>query len=107
MGKLIRLCPDHRASILQEFQGHVLKLLLHREASSILADTFELHANAYERTILLRDFYGKEAILFTITAGSEKEKEKAKRGLSGLLEGTTADRRQKILVAVRDSLISM
>ncbi|KAF8431574.1 hypothetical protein L210DRAFT_3633624 [Boletus edulis BED1] len=32
--KLIRFCPAHRASILLEFQSHVLKLLLHREASN-------------------------------------------------------------------------
>lgn len=105
--KLIRLCPLHRPAILLEFQTHVLKLLLHREASSVLADAFELHANAYERTILLRDFYGKEATLFSVTSGSEKDKERAKRGLSGVLEGADKEQRRRILLAMKDGLMSM
>ena len=47
-----------------------MRLLLHREASSVLADAFELYANAYERSILLKDLYGKEAQLFTVQASS-------------------------------------
>ena len=82
-------------------------MLLHREASSVLADAFELHANAYERTILLREFYGKEAALFSLTSGSDEEKERAKKGLSGVLEGADAERRRRILVAVKDNLITM
>lgn len=105
--KLIRFCPTHRPAILLEFQSHVLKLLLHREASSVLADAFELYANAYERTILLRDFYGKEASLFTMTTGSDKDKERSKRGLSGVLEGAEKDQRKRILAAMKEGLLSM
>ena len=76
VSKLIRFCPAHRTSILEEFRGHVLRLILHREASSVLADVFELWGNAYERSILLQDFYGKEASLFTVTKGSDEEKER-------------------------------
>ena len=82
-------------------------MLLHKEASSVLADTFELYANAYERTILLREFYGKEASLFTITLGSEEEKERAKKGLGGVLEGADTERRRRILGSVKDSLVTM
>ena len=82
-------------------------MLLHKEASSVLADTFELYANAYERTILLREFYGKEASLFTITRGSEEEKERAKKGLGGVLEGADTERRRRILGSVKDSLVTM
>ena len=60
-----------------------MRLLLHREASSVLADAFELYANAYERSILLKDFYGKEAALFTVTLGSDEEKEKSKKKNKG------------------------
>ncbi|KAI0079156.1 puf family RNA-binding protein [Panus rudis PR-1116 ss-1] len=105
--KLIRLCPQHRTSILQEFQGHVRRLLLHREASTVLADAFELYANAYERSILLKDFYGKEAKLFTVTSGSDEEQEKSKKGLKGLLEGADKDRRRRLLSSVKDNLISI
>ena len=107
MTKLIRLCPSHRASILLEFQSSVLRLLLHREASSVLADAFELYANAYERTILLRDFYGKETALFSPTAGSEVDKDQAKRGLPGVLEGLEGERRKRVLASVRENLVMM
>ncbi|KAJ7595727.1 armadillo-type protein [Mycena floridula] len=105
--KLIRLCPSHRAAILGEFQGNVLRLLLNRAAASVLADTFELYANAYERTILLRDFYGKETSLFSVTKGSEVEKEQAKRGLSGILEGVDKERRKRILTSMKESLVTI
>lgn len=82
-------------------------MLLHRESSSVLADSFELYANAYERTILLREFYGKEAGLFSLTSGSEEDKERAKKGLSGVLEGADNERRRRILGAVKDNLVTM
>ena len=47
--------PSQCTLILLEFQPHVLRMLLHKEASSVIADAFELYANAYERTILLRE----------------------------------------------------
>ncbi len=82
-------------------------MLLHREASGVLSDAFELYANAYERSILLRDFYGKEASLFTVTAGSEEEKERSKRGLKGLMEGLEGERRKRVLNALKDNLVTM
>ncbi|KAI0916483.1 hypothetical protein AcV5_002965 [Taiwanofungus camphoratus] len=105
--KLIRFCPAHRAAILREFQGHVLRLLLHREASSVLADAFELYANAYERSLLLRDFYGKEASLFTVTAGSDAEKEQSKQGLKGILDGTEGERKRRVMASLKDNLITI
>jgi pumilio family protein 6 len=89
---------------LSEFQGNIIRLLLHREASSVLADSFELYANAYERSLLLRDFYGKEASLFTVTKGSEADKERTKRGLQGVLEGVDDERRKRIMNAVKECL---
>ncbi|KAF8218254.1 armadillo-type protein [Mycena galopus ATCC 62051] len=105
--KLIRLCPTHRQSILLEFQGHVLRLLLHREATSVLADAFELYTNAYERTLLVRDFYGKETALFTVTRGSEEDKERSRKGLSGVLEGADPERRKRVLSSMKDALTSI
>ncbi|KAF8154852.1 armadillo-type protein [Crassisporium funariophilum] len=105
--KLIRLCPAHRTPILLEFQSHVLRMLLHKEASSVLADAFELYANAYERTLLLREFYGKEASMFSVTSGSEEDKGRAKKGLSGVLEGADDERRRRILGSVKDSLTTI
>ena len=73
----------------------------------MLADAFELYANAYERALLLRDFYGKEAALVSLTAGSDAEKERAKRGLRGLLEGADEQRRKRVMGAVKENLFSM
>ena len=84
-----------------------MRMLLHREASSVLADAFELYANAYERTILLREFYGKEAAMFSLTSGSEEDKERAKKGLNGILEGSDVERKRRILGSVKDNLITM
>jgi pumilio family protein 6 len=81
-------------------------MLLHREASGVLADAFELHANAYERSLLLRDFYGKEAQLFSVTSGTE-DKELAKRGLQGILAGIDPERRRRLMTAVKDNLVNM
>ncbi|EMD36246.1 hypothetical protein CERSUDRAFT_115203 [Gelatoporia subvermispora B] len=107
--KLIRFCPAHRVDILREFQGHVMRLLLHREASGVLADAFELYANAYERALLLRDFYGKEASLFsvTVTAGSEEERERTKRGLRGVLEGLEGERKKRLMTAIKENLVTI
>ena len=80
---------------------------MHREASGVLADTFELYAKAYERSILLRDFYGKEAALFTLTAGSDEEKEKSKKGLKGVLEGADKERRKRVMNSVKENLTNM
>lgn len=108
MTKLIRFCPSHRTSIITELRGHVLRLLLHREASSVIADAFELHANAYERFLLASNFYGKEAALFSsTTVGSEADKERAKKGLKGVLEGSSAEQRTRILSATKDSIMTM
>lgn len=105
--KLIRFCPSHRASILAEFQGQIIRLLLHREASGVLADAFELYASAYERSLLLRDFYGKETALFTVTSGSEADKDRAKKGLQGVLEGVEGERRRRIMSAVKENLMTV
>lgn len=73
----------------------------------MLADAFELYANAYERSILLRDFYGKEVTLFSTNHRTEADREKAKRGLRGVLEDTEGDRKKRILSAVKENLTTM
>ncbi len=107
--KLIRYCPGHRSSILLEFKSHVIRLLLHREACNVIADSYDLFANAYERSLLLQDFYGKEVALFSTastkgTAATETEKAQMRKGLAGALEGADAERRKRILVAVKQNL---
>ncbi|KDQ16608.1 hypothetical protein BOTBODRAFT_30530 [Botryobasidium botryosum FD-172 SS1] len=101
--KLIRYCSSTRASILLEFRTHVLRLLLHREASSVIADAFELYANAAERNILLRDFYGKEALLFDSSGDAKAQA----GGLDTLLKSADPERRKRVLGALKDNLLSI
>lgn len=83
--------------------------MLHREASSVLADAYELYANAFERALLLHDFYGKEVALFSPalvkgSAADDQEKAALKKGLAGTLEGTDSERRKRVLAAVKEKL---
>jgi pumilio family protein 6 len=78
----------------------------------VLADAFDLYANAYERSLLLRDFYGRETALFSgslSAAGSAEDKEYAKKGLLGVLEapGMDEEKRRRVLGAVKGNLITM
>ncbi|QRW21075.1 pumilio homology domain family member 4 [Rhizoctonia solani] len=98
--KLIRYCNAHRTAILSEFHNHVIRLLLHREASPIIADTFDLYASTGERNLLLRDFYGKEVALFdsaSIQTG----------GLRAALEHAAPERRKRILASVAETLMQI
>ncbi|CCA67395.1 hypothetical protein PIIN_01226 [Serendipita indica DSM 11827] len=98
--KLIRYCPKHRPSIFSEFQGHVLRLLLHREAGQVISEAFELYSNSTERAILLREFYGKEVALF-------EPKKEGDLGLRGVLTGLEQERALRILSAVKENLQSI
>ncbi|KAF5391242.1 hypothetical protein D9757_003012 [Collybiopsis confluens] len=127
--KLIRLLPSRRSGILSSFHGYILGrnsskssdnsggLLLHREASGVLADAFELYANGTERAGMVREFYGKEVALF----------EKEGKGLVAVIEGKSffplyslftdyallpglgsdKEKKKRILGAVKDSLDSI
>ncbi|KZV94457.1 ARM repeat-containing protein [Exidia glandulosa HHB12029] len=95
VGKLVRYSSTHRSAILAEFKGHVVRLLLHREASQIVADAYELWANAADRAMLVRDFYGKEAALFSAQTPT---------GLKGILNGADDEKRKRILTGVREQL---
>ncbi|KAB5590423.1 Pumilio like domain containing protein [Ceratobasidium theobromae] len=102
--KLIRYCNTHRGAILSEFHNHVIRLLLHREASPIIADAYELYASAIERNLLLRDFYGKEATLFD-SATIQKASQANRGGLRGALENATPERKRRILGSMAESLM--
>jgi hypothetical protein len=87
-----------------EFRSHVIRLLLHREASQIIADIYELHANATERAILLRDFYGREAALLPLPQKDEDATKDVRGGLSIVLQGATAEQRRRILASLKENL---
>ncbi|KAI0300132.1 ARM repeat-containing protein [Multifurca ochricompacta] len=104
VAKLARLCPSHRLSIIMEFRSYVIRLLLHREASQIIADIYELHGNAMERAILLRDFYGREAALLPLPYSSDDASKDVRGGLPVALQGASEEQRRRILVSLRENL---
>lgn len=103
--------PNLRSSILAEFHGQVLRLLLHREASPIIAEAYELYANATERDRLLVDLLGKEVSLFQIPSSvkpeSAKEAQSQSRGLKAALQNVDAERKKRVLLALKENLINM
>ena len=87
-----------------EFRSHVPRLLLHREASQVIADIYELHSNSAERAILLRDFYGREAALLPLTLSSEDATKDVRGGLPVVLQGSSEEQRRRILTSLRENL---
>ena len=56
----------------------------------------------------MREFYGKEAALLSSSVvGSEEDKDEAKRGLQGVLEGASPDQRMRILNATKENIMTM
>jgi pumilio family protein 6 len=60
-----------RDMIIPEFYGHVRRLINHPEASWILDDIYRGVATSEQKTILLREWYGPEFVIFKSAAGSE------------------------------------
>ena len=104
VAKLAHLCPSHRLSIIMEFRSHVIRLLLHREASQVIADIYELHTNATERAILLRDFYGREVALLPLPQKGEDATKDGRGGLSVVLQEASEEQRRRILTSLKDNL---
>jgi pumilio homology domain family member 6 len=102
--KLARHCPSHRLPIIMEFRSHVIRLLLHREASQIIADIYELYSNAMQRAILLRDFYGREAALLPLPQKDEDATKDVRGGLPIVLQGANAEQRRRILASLKENL---
>jgi pumilio family protein 6 len=90
--------------MIMEFRSHVPRLLLHREASQVIADIYELHSNSAGRAILLRDFYGREAALLPLTLSSEDTTKDVRGGLPVVLQGASEDQRRRILTSLRENL---
>ena len=52
--------------IVNEFLGHVRKLIKHREACFVVDDAYNQFANPRQKALLLREFYGVEYALFKV-----------------------------------------
>ncbi|RPA95346.1 ARM repeat-containing protein [Choiromyces venosus 120613-1] len=56
--------PENRKMVVQEFYGHVRKLIKHREAALVIEDAFREYATPEQKSALLREFYGVEFAIF-------------------------------------------
>lgn len=75
----------------------------------MIADAYELYTNAYERALLLHDFYGREVVLFRPALGKgasadQDERAELKKGLSGALSGADAEKKKRVLTAMKENL---
>ena len=77
-----------------------MRLLLHREASRVISDAYELYASSLDRARLARDFYGKEVALFSGPVESTK-------GLKEILKDFDAAQRKRTLDSVKQNLLSV
>lgn len=65
IGKLIvHGDTEIRDIIIPEFYGHVKRLIRHPEASWILDDVYRMVATSDQKSILLREWYGPEFVIF-------------------------------------------
>lgn len=104
VAKLAQLCPSHRLSMIMEFRSHVIRLLLHREASQIISDIYSLYSNSTERAILLRDFYGREVALLPLPRKGENATKDGRGGLSVVLQDASEEQRRRILASLSENL---
>ncbi len=74
-------------------------MLLHREASRVISDAFELYASAADRAKLVREFYGKEVMLFFSTEDSSSLKE--------LLKDADLTKRRRVFEAMKQHLFTV
>ncbi|KAH9960681.1 ARM repeat-containing protein [Russula dissimulans] len=102
--KLARLCPSHRLSMIMELRSHVVRLLLHREASQTISDIYDLHTNATERAIILRDFFGREAALLPLPGKGENVTKDGRGALPIVLQGASEEQRKRILTSTKENL---
>ncbi|KAH8823548.1 armadillo-type protein [Flagelloscypha sp. PMI_526] len=108
--KLFRLLPAHRLEILRQIlppkreASTLMKLLLHAEASAVLADVYELYSNEAEKDWIVRGFWGKEVTLF-----SPDTQENKGRGLQPILDsmGPDVERRKRVLREVKGNIDSV
>lgn len=57
--------------VVQEFYGHVRKLIKHGEAALVIEDIFREYATPEQKSALLQEFYGVEFAIFKVQLSQE------------------------------------
>ncbi|RKO96228.1 ARM repeat-containing protein, partial [Caulochytrium protostelioides] len=92
---------EQRADIVDEFQGHVLHLIRHRQASAILEEVYSTYARANQKRALMHEFYGPAFVVYKQQADGSESK-----SLKEVLEAEPS-KRDVILKSLRSSLESI
>ena len=64
IAKMVVGDKESRDAVVEEFYGHVKRLIRHPEASWILDDIYRTIATKQQRAVLLREWYGPEFVFF-------------------------------------------
>ncbi|KAL9053467.1 MAG: hypothetical protein Q9162_004770 [Coniocarpon cinnabarinum] len=97
---LVQGDAETRFMVVQEFYGHVKRLINHPEASWILDDTYRQVATADQKSKLLREWYGAE---FSVLRTAEGSKSKVNSDLVEILK-QSPEKRQPILKHLHDMI---
>lgn len=64
IAKMVTEDDEVRDAVVEEFYGHVKRLIRHPEASWIVDDIYRTIASKQQRAIMLREWYGPEFVVF-------------------------------------------
>ncbi|KAK4940653.1 Pumilio y domain member 6 [Elasticomyces elasticus] len=72
IAKMVVGNDESRDAVVEEFYGHVKRLIRHPEASWILDDIYRTIATKQQKAILLREWYGPEFVVFAKNQSKEE-----------------------------------
>ncbi|KIW13278.1 hypothetical protein PV08_08466 [Exophiala spinifera] len=86
IAKMVVGDDESRDAVVTEFYGHVKRLIRHPEASWILDDIYRTIATKQQKSVLLREWYGAEFVLFSKNSASQQGEEEVTADLSEILK---------------------
>ncbi|KAK6380766.1 Pumilio y domain member 6 [Exophiala oligosperma] len=86
IAKMVVGDEESRDAVVTEFYGHVKRLVRHPEASWILDDIYRTIATKSQRSILLREWYGAEFVVFSKNNTTQQDGEEVTADLSEILK---------------------
>lgn len=72
IAKMVTDDDEVRDAVVQEFYGHVKRLIRHPEASWIVDDIYRTIASKQQKAVMLREWYGPEFVVFAKAPGHGK-----------------------------------
>lgn len=72
IAKMVTEDDEVRDAVVEEFYGHVKRLIRHPEASWIVDDIYRTIASKQQKAIMLREWYGPEFVVFAKAKGNSE-----------------------------------